>query len=286
MKAMKKAGTVLLSVLLWAIILVAALFTFTTMATRDDSHVANIGGITPMTVQSDSMAPTFFAGDLIIVKACDTSKLEVGDIICFHTIIENQYVLNTHRIAAINDASGYRSYTTKGDNNLVTDQHIISDGDIVGKYMGKVSKLGKFMDFLGSSLGFLLIIVLPLLVFFIYEAYHLITVGISLKKATALEAAQEQAEIQAAASAAAAGGEAERMKAEAEKAKAEAEAALEEARRLKAEMEAQLAKTKESAPAEEAAPAEESAEPESENTDCETADAVESNSEKADSVAE
>ena len=86
-------------------------------------------------------------------------------------------------------------------------------------------------------------IVLPLLVFFVYQVYHLITVGIELKKASALEAAQMQAEIHAAASAE--GGDAERMKAEAEKAKAEAEAALAEAKRLKAEAEAQLAKAKE-----------------------------------------
>lgn len=250
MKVMKKAVGILASVLLWAIILVAALFTFTTMATRDDSNVASIAGYTPMTVQSDSMAPTFYAGDMILIKACDTSALEVGDIVCFHTIIENQYALNTHRIAEINEDGGYRSYTTKGDNNLIADQHIISDGDIVGKYVGKVSKLGKFMDFLSSSTGFLLVIVLPLLIFFIYQVYHLIMVGIKLKKATALELAQEQAEIQATVSAAVTDQEAEKMRAEAERAKAEAEAALAEAKRLKAEAEAQLAKTKEDGKAE------------------------------------
>ena len=244
MKIMKKAVSILASAVLWAVILVAALFTFTTMATRDASQVANIAGYTPMTVQSDSMAPTFYAGDMIIVKTCDTSKLQVGDIICFHTIIQNQYALNTHRIAEVQDNNGYRSYVTKGDNNLISDQHIISDNDIVGKYVGKISKLGKLMDFLGSSVGFLLVIVLPLLVFFIYQVYHLIMVSISLKKATALEAAQEQAKIQAAA-ASPADQEAERLRAEAERAKAEAAAALEEAKRLKAEAEAQLTTAKE-----------------------------------------
>lgn len=243
MSKTKKAVGILASVLLWVVILIAALFTFITMATRDETNVASIAGYTPMTVQSDSMAPTFYAGDMILIKACDPASLKVGDIVCFHTIIENKYALNTHRIAAIEDTNGYRTYTTKGDNNAVTDQHIIADGDIVGKYVGKVSKLGTFMDFLSSSTGFLLVIVLPLLLFFIYQVYHLIMVGIELKKATALETAQMQAEIQA--SAANTDGEAEKLKAEAERAKAEAEAALEEAKRLKAEAEAQLAKAKE-----------------------------------------
>lgn len=243
MKTMKKAVSIFLSVVLWAVILVAALFTFVTMATRDTANVASVAGFTPMTVQSDSMTPTFYSGDMIIVKSCDTSTLEVGDIICFHTIIENQYALNTHRIAEIQDNGGVRSYITKGDNNELSDQHIISDSDIVGKYVGKVSNLGKFMDFLGSSVGFLLIIVLPLLIFFIYQVYHLIMVSTNLKKAAAVEAAQEQAKLQE--TAVQENSDAEKIKAEAERAKAEAEAALEEAKRLKAEAEAQLAKAKE-----------------------------------------
>lgn len=40
MKILKRAGTVVLSVILWAIILIAALYAFTTMATRDNQNVA------------------------------------------------------------------------------------------------------------------------------------------------------------------------------------------------------------------------------------------------------
>ena len=64
MKVLKKAGTAVVSVILWAVILVAALYAFTTMATRDNQNVANLLGYTPMAVQSDSMAPTFDKGDL------------------------------------------------------------------------------------------------------------------------------------------------------------------------------------------------------------------------------
>ncbi len=239
MAKLKKAGTVIISIILWAVILLAALFAFTTLATRDSNHVASLAGYTPMSVQTDSMAPTFNAGDLIIIKATDTSKLEVGDIICFHTIIMNEYVLNTHRISEISQEGTVRRYTTMGDNNNgIADQHVIADGDIVGKYVGKVSNLGKVMDFLSSSVGFLVVIVLPLLIFFIYQVYHLIMVSISLKRAVAVEAAQAQAE--------AAGVDAGAL-AEAEKAKAEAAAALEEARRLKAEAEALRAQAQSSA---------------------------------------
>lgn len=192
MKVVKRLGTVVLSIVLWIVILVAALYAFTTMATRDNQNVANILGYTPLVVKSDSMAPTFSAGDLIFIKKCDTSALEEGDIICFHTIIENEYALNTHRIKSIETVGDARSYTTVGDNNNgVADLHVISDGDIVGKYVGHLQGVGRVMDFLSSSTGFLIVIVLPMLLFFIYQVYHLIMISMRLKKAVAVETARE-----------------------------------------------------------------------------------------------
>lgn len=278
MKILKRAGTVVLSVILWAIILIAALYAFTTMATRDNQNVANIFGYTPLTVQSDSMVPTFATGDLIFIKKCDPATLEEGDIICFHTIIDNEYALNTHRIESIESVGDARSYTTIGDNNNgITDQHVISDGDIVGKYVGHLAGFGKVMDFLSSSMGFLIVIILPMMLFFIYQIYHLITISIRLKRALAVENARaaEMARMEAAQrmmpqqpqmrqpmppqempgvsagegnpEAAAARSEAEqalaeakriREEAEAIRAKAEAEQALAEAKRMKEEAEA------------------------------------------------
>lgn len=69
MNAVKRAANVLLSVILWAVILVAALYAFTTMATRDNQNVSNLFGYTPLVVKSDSMAPTFETGDLIVIKS-------------------------------------------------------------------------------------------------------------------------------------------------------------------------------------------------------------------------
>lgn len=251
MKTVKKICTVAFSVLLWAIILVAALFAFTTLATRDSSKVANLAGFTPMTVLTDSMAPTFNSGDLIVIKTCKPENLKEGDIITFHTIIQNEYALNTHRISKIETYDGgFRRYVTKGDNNFVEDTHTISDGDIVGKYVFKIPFFGKVMEFLASSIGFLIIIVLPMLAFFIYQVYHLIMVSLNLKKTIAEEAGADEADA------------AKKAAEDAAKAKAEAEAAMAEALKIKAEAEAALAKAnaaKEAAEAE--TPAEKAEEP-------------------------
>lgn len=126
-----------------------------------------------------------------------------------------------------------RSFTTKGDNNDVADTHIISDGDIVGQYVFKIPGMGKVMDFLSSTWGFLIVIVLPMLLFFIYQVYHLVIVGMNLKRAMAEEdrMARAAAIVDGEGSDAEAGSDVER----AEAARADAEVKLAEARRLKAE---------------------------------------------------
>lgn len=45
MKVLKKTGTIVISVLLWLVILVAALYAFTTIATRDNQNVSSLLGI-------------------------------------------------------------------------------------------------------------------------------------------------------------------------------------------------------------------------------------------------
>lgn len=226
MNMVKKAGSILLSVLLWGVILVAALYTVVTLATRDEANVSSIAGFSPLVVKTDSMSPTFNADDLILIHTTDPSTLQVGDIVTFHTIINNEYALNTHRIADISENNGVRSYTTKGDNNAIADQHIIADGDIVGKYVTRVPGVGRLINFLSGSVGFLVVIVLPMLLFFVYQVYHLIMVSLHLRKAMQEESAAQPA-----------------ME-DAEKARAEAMAALEEAKRLKAEAEAALEKAR------------------------------------------
>ena len=228
-KIIKNVVTVLTSVVLWSIILLMALFTFTTLATRDDLSVSRLAGFAPLIVQSDSMAPTFQKGDMIIIRECDPAELQEGDIITFHTIINNEYALNTHRIVEIRNAGDVRNYVTKGDYNEIEDTHVIADGDIVGRYVEKIPGLGKVMTFISGIVGFLVVIVFPMLLFFIYQIYHLVMVSINLKKAIAAEEAEERAKADT----------------DADAKLAEAEAALMEAKRLKAEAEAKLAQAEE-----------------------------------------
>lgn len=186
-----KAIRIAVNVLLWVIVIIAAFFSIVTFASKNETGVAWLGGYSPMAVQTDSMKGEFSSGDLIVIRKTDASTLKEGDIITFWTLIDNQQAINTHRIIAVQDNNGLRQYMTKGDANPVEDTRVVAAGDVIGKYAFHIPKLGKLMDLLSSSTGFLVIIVLPLLLFFIWQFYQLIILIIEMKKEAVREAAEQ-----------------------------------------------------------------------------------------------
>ncbi len=161
-------STVVNILLVFAIIL-AFICTYTAYVTKQGSGVPSLLGYSPFAIQSDSMKPFFEKGDLVITKVPeDTSALKVGDVITFWTIINGSRVLNTHRIASVEDGGTYTYYITKGDNNNIPDAMTVHQSEIVGVYSTHIGKLGTVLDFLQTSKGFFLIVVLPVFVFFVY----------------------------------------------------------------------------------------------------------------------
>lgn len=208
MNALKKGLHIAANIILWVLIVIIAFFAIVTFSRRGDGNVMRIFGYTPMTVLSDSMAPTFHKDDLIIVRQDDPAAYEEGDIISFWTVIGGQRVINTHRITGAYREGGMVQYVTKGDANVAADAYVVASGDVIGRYVFSIPLLGKLLSFLSTSAGFLLIIVLPILAFFLYQLYRLIVLLIDLKRQTVLEAtreAMEQLEREKAAAAAAPG---------------------------------------------------------------------------------
>lgn len=160
---------VVINVVLIIAIIIAFLCTYTAYVTKNGSGVPDILGYEPFSIQSDSMKPFFEKGDLVIDKRVeDTSKLKVGDVITFWTIIDGQKVLNTHRITSIEEGDNFRYFVTKGDNNSAEDSLTVHESEIVGIYHKHIKNLGGVLDFLQTSKGFFCIIVLPVFAFFLY----------------------------------------------------------------------------------------------------------------------
>ncbi len=190
---MKKVLKVVVDVLAWIILIAAFLITLMIFSSSRNNGIPSLLGVTPMSVQSDSMAPTFKKGDLILVKKIsDIYTLQENDVITFYTFIEDARTLNTHRIVEINDQNGTRNYITRGDNNPVEDEIPVYPSDIVGKWTGvKVSGGGKVLDFLRSKTGFFVCVVIPMAIFFLFELYKFIVALIESKKNISNEEEEE-----------------------------------------------------------------------------------------------
>ncbi len=144
------------------------------ISTKSSTGVANLGGYSFLSVQSDSMEDVFFPGDLIVVKRYSkTHQYEVDDIISFiaYDNVGNMYI-NTHRVYEVKNSNGYLSYITKGDNADEPDKKDVPSSRILGLYTGtRIGSLGKFFDFAETSQGVLLLIVLPAALIVIWQLF-------------------------------------------------------------------------------------------------------------------
>ena len=190
---MKKVLKVVVDVLAWIILIAAFLVTLMVFSSGRNNGIPSLLGVMPMSVQSDSMAPTFKQGDLIFVKKInDMYSLQANDVITFYTIIDNNRVLNTHRIVEVSDNNGTRSYVTRGDNNPIDDKVPVYPADLVGKWGGvKIAGGGKVLDFLRSKTGFFVCVVIPMAVFFLFELYKFIATLIESKQKMSVEEEEE-----------------------------------------------------------------------------------------------
>ena len=188
----KKVFKVILNVIIWlfvAFAVVTTIFAFAAQSSRDG--VPTLFGKTFLTVQSNSMKPEFVEGDLIIgQRISDEAKedLKEGDIISFLTDLDGDgnAEINTHRIVKVNkNDNGTVNYTTRGDNketNTADDKEPVLPKNIISQYTGtKIGKIGHLFNFLQTPKGFLIAIVLPLLLFFVYELFRFIKKIIEIK---------------------------------------------------------------------------------------------------------
>lgn len=193
---MKKAIKITLSVLAWILLIFALLITILVFTSDKNNGVPSLFGRMPLTVESGSMEPTFKEGDLIIAKEIDDiNELKVDDVISFWTneIVEGSNVINTHRIIEVIDENGTKSFKTKGDNNDQEDTYIVYPSKIIGKWTGtRLGGVGKVMKFLKTKTGFLVCILIPMAIFFLFELFKLIMVIIQMRQPAKLTESDEE----------------------------------------------------------------------------------------------
>ncbi|MBP5357424.1 MAG: S26 family signal peptidase [Clostridia bacterium] len=210
---MNKTWKIVLNVIIWLFVAFALIVTIISLSASLGSQdgVPSVFGKSMMSVQSDSMKPTVSQGDMIIAeKPEDPVKmtLKVGDVITYRKDLNGDGIdeFQSHRIIrvlknsvdipenVITDVAGKGydpstpglenlasiHYVTQGDNREMS---VTPDAPVKWNYVvcvwhdgdAVLGGMGAVVDFLGSSVGFLCVIVLPLAVFFIFELISFIS---------------------------------------------------------------------------------------------------------------
>jgi len=166
----KRILNAVVNAILVVAIALAAVCTYVSFVSTSGNGVPSIFGIRIFSIQTESMYPTLLPGDLIFdVGVKEPGDLRNGDIITYWTVINGERVLNTHRIHEVYDGGGYLIFATKGDNNTIADPLTVHESEIVGKYSFRIGGLGKVFDYLQTSTGFLIVIVIPVFLFFLFH---------------------------------------------------------------------------------------------------------------------
>ncbi len=195
-KTLKKIFNIFVDVIIVLILILSLLIVILSLTSKS-SGVPNILGVAPLSVQSNSMEDTFTTGDLLLSQVTNDpgETYEVGDIVTFPININGESVLNTHRIVEVIEDDNITYYKTQGDNkntNPEPDKDLQSASTIVAKYTGtKISGLGNVLSFIRTQLGFFLCVLLPMIIFFVYEAIRVVMNIIAYNNEKALNAAKE-----------------------------------------------------------------------------------------------
>lgn len=196
-----KIKTVLtwLSLILGILMGIIALFSIIFLGKNN----CTILGYKAFIVRSDSMKSVngdeskgyFKAGDLIFVKMVEPSTLEAGDIISYvSTSPESFGETITHMIKEkTTSADGEQGFITYGTTTGAIDREIVTFYNVIGKYQGRISDVGKFFNFLKTPIGYICVF-LPFTVIIVLQGWNTIQVFQAFKQHNAK--AQENSDLE------------------------------------------------------------------------------------------
>ena len=190
-----KALKIIRSAAVWLVVALAAgmmIFTVVSVSTFDRAD-RSLFGYKAFIVLSDSMSKTDFnAGDLVLVREVEPASLREGDIIAYTSQNTSNYGETvTHKIRRLTtDANGEPGFVTYGTTTDTDDETVVTYPYVIGKYTGHIHKVGTFFQFLKTTPGYIVCILIPFLLLILLEGIRCIRLFRRYKS-------EQQAELQA-----------------------------------------------------------------------------------------
>lgn len=140
---------------------------------KNNYGFTEIGDMTYITIDEEAVnyLPEAKENDLLLIKS-DTSDIEVGDKIYYYDTENSKYVIKSAHVKTIQTSDSGMGVYTLDD----SEESTIATTRAIGKYSTTYGTIGGILDILQSRLGFLLLVILPILLIFMYQIYALIVV--------------------------------------------------------------------------------------------------------------
>lgn len=153
--------------------LIALLVTLYLVVTLAFTYVPFLNKYKIYAIQTNSMEPIIFPGDLVIVEEKDPTEIMVGDITAFHIDITNDGeddVIVHYIDEIIQHTEDELVYRSKAEISDIQDSWTIEEQDIIGVYVRNVGGIGKVLLFLQSWVGKVVLLVDIIIISVIYDA--------------------------------------------------------------------------------------------------------------------
>jgi signal peptidase len=137
---------------------------------NNPNQASSIFGVSAYVVLSDSMAPRFSSGDVIVVAQVDPTDINEGDIITFVSRGPSTFgEIITHQVEEVIEIDGLLNFVTKGINLNSIDPTPVSEQEILGRYVFHIPFLGFVVSYLQTTGGFIILFVLPMSGLILFE---------------------------------------------------------------------------------------------------------------------
>lgn len=161
----------ILKILLWLVVAVIVVVdvTLTLYLLNYNKYNVSVIGDKSLLVMKNKI-DKFNEGDLVVVTKEKGSEYEKGEYIFFYDTSTKEVVLNYGKINEIEKDEGYETVFTMNNNYLLGEEKLIGKGETAKIYPG----VGSVIAVLSSRWVFLLVIIVPITVLFLFQLYLLI----------------------------------------------------------------------------------------------------------------
>lgn len=150
--------------------MVCAVFLTVCLLSYNDYKISVLGDKSLIILEDDELAPKYKKGTLLIVTKNDNDDIKVNDDIFFYNTYKNEVIVSTSKVQD-------KQKITDTETTFVVDgKYDISSEYVIGKADTAIvlDGVGAILGFLESRWGFLLVIMFPISLLFVYEIYAII----------------------------------------------------------------------------------------------------------------